>query len=186
MSEKDVLKETRPRMETVIEDFRRKLGTIRTGRAAVSLLDTVMVDYYGTMTPLSQMASVHAPEPQMLTVQPWDQSQIGVVEKAIRSADLGLNPSNDGKLVRIPIPPLTEERRKQLAKQVHDIAEDHRTAVRNVRRDSNERLKKMLKDKVISEDAERDGLDEIQKLTNAFIGKIDEFSKSKENEIMSV
>ena len=186
MSEKDVSKETRPRMETVIEDFRRKLGTIRTGRAAVSLLDTVMVDYYGTMTPLSQMASVHAPEPQMLTVQPWDQSQIGVVEKAIRSADLGLNPSNDGKLVRIPIPPLTEERRKQLAKQVHDIAEDHRTAVRNVRRDSNERLKKMLKDKLISEDAERDGLDEIQKLTNAYIGKIDEFSKSKENEIMSV
>jgi len=186
MSEKDVLKETRPRMETVIEDFRRKLGTIRTGRAAVSLLDTVMVDYYGTMTPLSQMASVHAPEPQMLTVQPWDQSQIGAVEKAIRSADLGLNPSNDGKLVRIPIPPLTEERRKQLAKQVHDIAEDHRTAVRNVRRDSNERLKKMLKDKLISEDAERDGLDEIQKLTNAYIGKIDEFSKSKENEIMSV
>jgi len=186
MSEKDVLKETRPRMETVIEDFRRKLGTIRTGRAAVSLLDTVMVDYYGTMTPLSQMASVHAPEPQMLTVQPWDQSQIGVVEKAIRSADLGLNPSNDGKLVRIPIPPLTEERRKQLAKQVHDIAEDHRTAVRNVRRDSNERLKKMLKDKLISEDAERDGLDEIQKLTNSYIGKIDEFSKSKENEIISV
>jgi len=186
MTEKDVLKETRPRMETVIEDFRRKLGTIRTGRAAVSLLDTVMVDYYGTMTPLSQMASVHAPEPQMLTVQPWDQSQIGAVEKAIRSADLGLNPSNDGKLVRIPIPPLTEERRKQLAKQVHDIAEDHRTAVRNVRRDSNERLKKMLKDKVISEDAERDGLDEIQKLTNSYIGKIDEFSKSKENEIMSV
>jgi len=173
-------------METVIEDFRRKLGTIRTGRAAVSLLDTVIVDYYGTMTPLNQMASVHAPEPQMLTVQPWDQSQIGTVEKAIRAADLGLNPSNDGKLVRIPIPPLTEERRKQLAKQVHDIAEDHRTAVRNVRRDSNERLKKMLKDKLISEDAERDGLDEIQKLTNSYIGKIDELSKSKENEIMSV
>lgn len=186
MSEKDVLKETRPRMETVIEDFRRKLGTIRTGRAAVSLLDTVMVDYYGTMTPLSQMASVHAPEPQMLTVQPWDQSQIGAVEKAIRAADLGLNPSNDGKLVRIPIPPLTEERRKQLAKQVHDVAEDHRTAVRNVRRDSNERLKKMLKDKLISEDAERDGLDEIQKLTNSYISKVDDLSKSKENEIMSV
>ena len=119
MSEKDVIKETRPRMETVIEDFRRKLATIRTGRAAVSLLDTVMVDYYGTMTPLNQMASVHAPEPQMLTVQPWDQTQIAAVEKAIRTADLGLNPSNDGKLVRIPIPPLTEERRKQLAKQVH-------------------------------------------------------------------
>ena len=186
MSEKDIIKETRPRMDTVIEDFRRKLATIRTGRAAVSLLDTVMVDYYGTMTPLNQMASVHAPEPQMLTVQPWDQSQLGAVEKAIRGADLGLNPSNDGKLVRIPIPPLTEERRKQLAKQVHDIAEDHRTAVRNVRRDANERLKKLLKDKTISEDAERDGLDEIQKLTNQYIGKIDDLSKSKETEITSV
>jgi ribosome recycling factor len=173
-------------MDTVIEDFRRKLATVRTGRAAVSLLDTVMVDYYGTMTPLSQMASVHAPEPQMLTVQPWDQSQIGAVEKAIRGADLGLNPSNDGKLVRIPIPPLTEERRKQLAKQVHDIAEDHRTAIRNIRRDGNERLKKMLKDKTISEDAERDGLDEIQKLTNTYIGKIDDLSKHKEQEITSV
>jgi ribosome recycling factor len=186
MSDKDVLKETRPRMETVIDDFRRKLATVRTGRAAVSLLDTIVVDYYGTMTPLSQMASVHAPEPQMLTVQPWDQSQIAAVEKAIRTADLGLNPSNDGKLVRIPIPPLTEERRKQLAKQVHDIAEDHRTAIRNVRRDSNEKLKKMLKDKAISEDAERDGLDEIQKLTNTYIGKIDELSKTKEIEITSV
>ena len=186
MSEKDVIKETRPRMDTVIDDFRRKIATVRTGRAAVTLLDTVMVDYYGTMTPLSQMASVHAPEPQMLTVQPWDQSQIGAVEKAIRTADLGLNPSNDGKLVRIPIPALTEERRKQLAKQVHDIAEDHRTAVRNVRRDANERLKKLLKDKTISEDAERDGLDEIQRLTNTYIGKIDELAKTKEQEITSV
>jgi ribosome recycling factor len=186
MSEKDIIKETRPRMETVIDDFRRKIATVRTGRAAVSLLDNIMVDYYGTMTPLNQMASVHAPEPQMLTVQPWDQSQLGAVEKAIRTADLGLNPSNDGKLVRIPIPPLTEERRKQLAKQVHEIAEDHRTAVRNIRRDGNERLKKMLKDKTISEDAERDGLDEIQKLTNSYIGKIDELSKTKETEITSV
>ena len=186
MSEKDVVKETRPRMETVIDDFRRKLGTIRTGRAAVSLLDTVLVDYYGTMTPLNQMASVHAPEPQMLTVQPWDQTQIAAVEKAIRASDLGLNPSNDGKLVRIPIPALTEERRKQLAKQVHDVAEDHRTAVRNVRRDANDRLKKMLKDKTISEDAERDALEEIQKLTNTYISKIDELSRSKEQEIMSV
>jgi ribosome recycling factor len=186
MNEKDVTKETKPRMETVIEDFRRKLSTIRTGRAAISLLDSVLVDYYGTMTPLNQMASVHAPEPQLLTVQPWDQSQLGAVEKAIRGADLGLNPSNDGKLVRIPIPPLTEERRKQLAKQVHEIAEDHRTATRNIRRDANERLKKMLKDKVISEDSERAGLDEIQKLTNTYIGKIDELSKSKEHEITSV
>jgi ribosome recycling factor len=132
------------------------------------------------------MASVHAPEPQMLTVQPWDQTQLVAVEKAIRAADLGLNPSNDGKLVRIPIPPLTEERRKQLAKQVHEIAEDHRTAIRNIRRDANERLKKMFKDKTISEDNERDGLDEVQKLTNTFTGKIDELSKSKEHELMSV
>ena len=186
MSEKDVIKDTRPRMDTVIEDFRRKLTTVRTGRAVVSLLDNVLVDYYGNLTPLNQMASVHAPEPQMLTVQPWDQSQITAVEKAVRTADLGLNPSNDGKLVRIPIPPLTEERRKQLAKQVHDIAEDHRTAVRNVRRDANERLRKMLKDKLISEDAERDALEEVQKLTNTYIGKIDDLSKTKEQEITSV
>ena len=132
------------------------------------------------------MASVHAPEPQMLTVQPWDQTQLAAVEKAIRAADLGLNPSNDGKLVRIPIPPLTEERRRQLAKQIHDIAEDHRTAIRNVRRDGNDRLKKMLKDKLISEDAERDALEEIRKLTDNFITKIDELSKGKEQEIMSV
>ena len=186
MSERDVIKDTRPRMDTVMEDFRRKLATVRTGRAAVSLLDSVMVDYYGTPTPLSQMASVHAPEPQMLTVQPWDQTQVPAIEKAIRASDLGLNPSNDGKLVRIPIPTLTEERRKQLAKQVHEIAEDHRTAVRNIRRDANERLKKMLKDKQISEDNERDGLEEVQKLTNTYIGKIDELTKSKEHELTTV
>ena len=186
MTEKDVVKETRPRMEHAIDDVRRKLATVRTGRASVSLLDTVIVDYYGTATPLNQMASVHAPEPQMLTVQPWDPTQLGNVEKAIRAADLGLNPSNDGKLVRIPIPPLTEERRKQLAKQVHEIAEEHRTAIRNIRRDQNDKLKKMLKDKAISEDAERDGLDEIQKLTDSHISKIDELSKSKEHEIMNV
>jgi ribosome recycling factor len=186
MSEKDVIKETKPRMDAAIDDVRRKLATVRTGRAAVSLLDNIQVDYYGTPTPLNQMASVHAPEPQMLTVQPWDQTQVANVEKAIRSADLGLNPSNDGKLVRIPIPPLTEERRKQLARQVHEIAEEHRTAIRNIRRDENDKLKKMLKDKSISEDAERDGLDEVQKLTDSFISKIDELSKSKEHEIMSI
>jgi ribosome recycling factor len=186
MSEKDVIKDTRPRMESVIEDVRRKLATVRTGRAAVSLLDSIMVEYYGTPTPLSQMASVHAPEPNMLTVQPWDQTQLGAIEKAIRSSDLGLNPTNDGKLVRIPIPPLTEERRKQLAKLVHEIAEDHRTAVRNLRREANDRLKKLLKDKAISEDAERDGLDEVQKLTNTYISKIDELAKSKEQELLHV
>ena len=186
MSEKDVIKETKPRMDAAIDDVRRKLATVRTGRAAVSLLDNIQVDYYGTPTPLNQMASVHAPEPQMLTVQPWDQTQVANVEKAIRAADLGLNPSNDGKLVRIPIPPLTEERRKQLARQVHEIAEEHRTAIRNIRRDENDKLKKMLKDKSISEDAERDGLDEVQKLTDSFISRIDELSKSKEHEIMSI
>ncbi|PYS49907.1 MAG: ribosome recycling factor [Acidobacteria bacterium] len=186
MSEKDVIKEVRPRMESAVDDAKRKLGTVRTGRAVVSLLDNVMVEYYGTMTPLNQMASVHVPEPQMLTVQPWDQTQLGAIEKAIRAADLGLNPSNDGKLVRIPIPPLTEERRKQLAKQVHEIAEEHRTAIRNIRRDANDRLKKMLKEKTISEDNERDGLDEIQKMTNNYITKIDELMKTKENEILSV
>ena len=186
MSEKDVIKETRPRMEGAVEDFKKRIAAIRTGRAAVSILDTVTVDYYGTPTPLNQMASVHAPEPQLLTVQPWDQTQLGAIEKAIRAADLGLNPSNDGKLVRIPVPPLTEERRKQLAKQVHDTAEDHRTAVRNVRRDANDRLKKMLKDKQISEDAERDALAEVQKLTDTYIGKIDELAKGKEQEILSV
>ena len=186
MSEKEIIKDTRPRMESAIDDVRRKLATVRTGRASVSLLDTVVVDYYGTQTPLNQMASVHAPEPQMLTVQPWDPTQLGHVEKAIRAADLGLNPSNDGKLVRIPIPPLTEERRKQLAKQVHEIAEEHRTTIRNIRRDANDKLKKMLKDKTISEDNERDGLDEVQKLTDTYISKIDELSKSKEHELMSV
>lgn len=186
MSEKEIIKETKPRMESAIDDVRRKLATVRTGRASISLLDTVLVDYYGTPTPLNQMASVHAPEPQMLTVQPWDPTQLVSVEKAIRAADLGLNPSNDGKLIRIPIPPLTEERRKQLAKQIHEIAEEHRTAIRNIRRDANDRLKKMLKDKTISEDNERDGLDEVQKLTDTYIGKIDEVSKGKEHEIMSV
>jgi len=186
MTEKDVIKDTKPRMDAAVEDLRRKLGSVRTGRAAVSVLDPVMVDYYGTPTPLNQMASIHVPEPQMITVQPWDQTQLGAIEKAIRAADLGLNPSNDGKLVRVPIPPLTEERRKQLAKQVHEFAEEHRTAVRNVRRDANDRLKKLLKDKTISEDAERDALDEIQKLTNNFISKIDELAKNKEQELMSV
>lgn len=186
MNEKDVIKDARGRMDAAIDDFKRKIAAIRTGRAVVSILDTVMVDYYGTPTPLNQMASVHVPEPQLLTVQPWDQTQVGPIEKAIRAADLGLNPSNDGKLVRVPIPPLTEERRKQLAKQVHEVAEEHRTAVRNVRRDANDRLKKMLKDKQISEDAERDSLQEIQKLTDTHIAKIDELLKIKEHEITNV
>ncbi len=173
-------------MESVIEDFKRKLANIRTGRATVGLLDSVMVDYYGTPTPLNQMASVAVPEPQMLTVQPWDISQLGAVEKAIIAANLGLNPSNDGKMIRLPIPPLNEERRKQLAKQVNEIAEEHRVAIRNVRHQSNDALKRLLKDKEVSEDEERSGLDEVQKLTNNFVAKVDELAKNKEQEIMSV
>ena len=173
-------------MDAVVEDFKRRLGNVRTGRATVGLLDTVMVDYYGTPTPLNQMASVAVPEPQLLTVQPWDMSQVNAVEKAIIAANLGMNPSNDGKIIRLPIPPLNEERRKQLAKQVHEIAEDHRVAIRNVRHSANDALKKMLKDKAISEDEERGGLDDVQKLTNTYIAKIDEHAKHKEQDIMSV
>ncbi len=173
-------------MESVIEDFKRKLANVRTGRATVGLLDSVSVDYYGTPTPLNQMASVAVPEPQLITVQPWDMSQLGAVEKAIIAANLGLNPSNDGKVIRLPVPPLNEERRKQLAKQIHEIAEDHRIAIRNVRHASNDTLKKMLKDKLVSEDEERSGLDDVQKLTNEFVAKVDELSKNKEAEVMSV
>src|SRR3982751_2478062 len=155
MSVQDVTRDTRPKMEAVIEDFKRKLSNVRTGRATVGLLDAVHVDYYGTSTPLNQMASVAVPEPHLLTVQPWDASQLGAVEKAIIAANLGFNPSNDGKLIRLPIPQLNEERRKQLAKQIHEIAEEHRIAIRNVRHASNDVLKKMLKDKEIPEDDER-------------------------------
>lgn len=173
-------------MDAVVEDFKRKLANVRTGRATIGLLDPVHVDYYGTSTPLNQMASIAVPEPQLITVQPWDISQLGAVEKAIIAANLGLNPSNDGKVIRLPVPPLNEERRKQLAKQVHEIAEDHRVAVRNVRHQSNDSLKRLLKDKAISEDDERSSLDEVQRLTNQYIGKIDELAKNKETEIMSV
>ncbi len=186
MSVEEILRETKPKMEGVIEDLKRKLANVRTGRATVGLLDSVVVDYYGTPTPLNQMASVAVPEPQMLTVQPWDISQLGAVEKAIIGANLGINPSNDGKIIRLPIPALNEERRKQLAKQVHEIAEEHKVAVRNIRHHSNDGLKKLLKDKLISEDDERHGLDEVQKLTNTFTGKIDELAKTKETEIMHV
>lgn len=186
MSVDSVTSAAKPKMEAVIEDFKRKLANVRTGRATVGILDSVVVDYYGSPTPLSQMASVAVPEPQLLTVQPWDISQLAAVEKAIIAANLGLNPSNDGKIIRLAVPALNEERRKQFAKQIHEIAEDHRIAVRNIRHSSNDALKKMQKDKEISEDDERSGLDEVQKLTNTYIGTIDELAKNKENEIMSV
>jgi ribosome recycling factor len=186
MSIDNLLKETKPEMEAVIEDLKRKLTNIRTGRATVGLLDSVMVDYYGVPTPLSQMASVNVPEAQMLTVQPWDTTQISAIEKAINSANLGMNPSNDGRMIRLSIPPLNEERRRQLSKQAHEIAEEHKVAVRGVRHRANDALKTMLKAKEISEDDERYGLDEVQKLTNLHTGKIDELAKTKEQEIMSV
>ena len=186
MEIKDVVNDARRRMDSAVEDARKKLTTVRTGRASVSILDGVTVEYYGTEMPLNQLATIHAPEPTMLTVQPFDPTALGGIEKAIRASDLGLNPSNDGKLIRVPVPPLTEERRKQMAKVVHDIAEEHRTAVRNVRRDSNDHVKKMLKEKKVSEDAEKEGLDQIQKLTDQHIAKINEVSEHKEKEIMTV
>ncbi|HWC76210.1 MAG TPA: ribosome recycling factor [Blastocatellia bacterium] len=186
MEIKEIINDAKRRMDSAVEDARKKLGAVRTGRASVSLLDNVQVEYYGTMMPLNQVATIHAPEPTMLTVQPFDPTQLGPLEKAIRASDLGLNPANDGKLIRVPIPPLTEERRKQMVKVVHDIAEEHRTAVRNIRRDSNDQLKKMLKEKTISEDAEKDGLDQVQKLTDQHIGKINEVSEHKEKEVMTV
>lgn len=186
MEIKDIINDARKRMDSAVEDSRRKLATVRTGRASVSLLDNVTVDYYGTQMPLNQVATIHAPEPTLLTVQPFDPTQLGNIEKAIRASELGLNPANDGKLIRVPIPPLTEERRRQMVKVVHELAEEHRTAVRNVRRDANDHLKKMLKDKTISEDTERDGLDQIQKLTDQHITRINEISEHKEKEVMTV
>jgi ribosome recycling factor len=171
-------------MDKVLSDLQHNMAGIRTGRASISLLEPIRADYYGTPTPLNQMAQLHVPEPSLITVQPFDASQIGSIEKAIRSSDLGLNPSNDGKVIRVPIPPLTEERRKELVKKLHHVAEDHRVALRNIRRDANEQLKKLLKDKTISEDEERRALDETQKVTDGVIAKLDQAVKAKEKEIL--
>ena len=173
-------------MEKVLGDLQHAMAGIRTGRASISLLDGIRVDYHGTPTPLNQLATLHVPDPSLITVQPWDVSQIGAIEKTIRSSDLGLNPANDGKIIRIPIPPLTQERRKELVKHLHHVAEDHRVGVRNIRRDANEAVKKLLKDKLISEDDERRALDEIQKLTDAQIQKLDQAAKNKEKEILEI
>jgi ribosome recycling factor len=177
---------TRVRMEKVLGDLQHALAVIRTGRASVSLLDPVKVDYYGTPTPLNQIATLHVPEPSLITVQPWDVSQIGPIEKAIRSSDLGLNPSNDGKLIRVPIPALTAERRKELVKHLHGVAEDHRVSIRNIRRDANEALKKLLKDKLISEDDDRRAHDEVQNLTDSCMQKLDQAAKTKEKEVLEL
>ena len=185
-SVKDVDANAKSRMDKVLSDLQHEMAGVRTGRASMSLLDNVRAEAYGTPMPLNQLATLHVPDATMITVQPFDVSQIGAIEKAIRAADLGLNPSNDGKIIRVPIPSLTEERRKDLVKKVHHIAEDHRVALRNVRRDSNEHIKKLLKDKLISEDEDRRAHDEIQKLTDAYIQKLDNAVKSKEKEMMEM
>jgi ribosome recycling factor len=183
-SVKEVEANGHSRMEKVLADLQQEMAHIRTGRASIGLLDSIRVEYYGSPVPLNQVSQLHVPEPAMITVQPWDPSMIGPVEKAIRNADLGLNPSNDGKIIRVPIPPLTQERRRELAKKLSHIAEERRVSLRNVRRDANEQLKKLLKDKLISEDDERQALDSIQKLTDGYIGKIDQAAKAKEKEIL--
>ncbi len=177
---------TKTRMEKVSTDLQHELTHIRTGRASINLLDMVRVDSYGEMSPLNHVATLHVPEPALITIQPYDPSQIKAIERAILASDLGLNPSNDGKLIRLPIPPLTTERRKDLVKKVHNVAEEHRVALRNIRRDANESVKKLLKDKLISEDDDRRAHEEIQKLTDAGMKKIDAQSLAKEKEIMEL
>ena len=183
---KDVETVAKGRMEKVISDFQHQMTTLRTGRASVHLLDGVTVEAYGSPMPISHLATLHAPEPTMITVQPYDGSQIGPIEKAIRSADLGLNPSNDGKLIRVPVPALTEERRKEMVKHLHVMVEEHRVAVRNIRRDANDQFKKMLKDKQISEDDDRRGHDDVQKMTDAHVTKLEDLAKIKEKEVMEI
>ncbi len=183
---KDIRAQLKSRMEKAVEDFRREMAATRTGRASVHMLDTVNVEYYGSQMPLNQIAQVHAPEPQLITVQPFDPTSLPAIEKAIRTADLGLNPMNDGKLIRVPVPALTEERRKDMVKHLHKILEEHRTAVRNIRRDGNDAIKKAMKDKKITEDDEKRAMDEIQKLTDDEIKKMEDMSKAKEKEVLEI
>ncbi len=182
----ETVKEAKKRMEKVEADLRAELSTLRTGRASLSLLDHVRFDYYGTPTPLKEAAKLAVTDATTLTIQPFDPSILGEIERAIRAGDLGLNPANDGKLIRVPIPSLTEDRRKELVKHLHKILESHRTGVRNVRRDVNEVLKKMLKDKQISEDDERRFMEEVQKTTDQAIARLDEMGRNKEKEITTV
>ena len=174
------------RMEKAVEDFRKAMASVRTGRASVHMLDSVTVEAYGSQMPLNQVAQVHAPEAQLITVQPYDPSQLAAIEKAIRGGELGLNPMNDGKMIRVPVPALTHERRQDMVKHLHKVLEEHRTAVRNIRRDGNDAIKKSLKDKKITEDEEKRSLDEIQKLTDAEIKKMEEMSKAKEKEVLEM
>jgi ribosome recycling factor len=185
-SVKEVEAHLKARMDKAMGDLQHEMAAIRTGRASLGILDHIRVDYYGTPTPLNQLANLHVPEPSLITIQPWDVSQIGPIEKAIRISDLGLNPANDGKIIRLPIPPLTEERRKELVKKLHAAAEHHRVSVRNVRRDGNEAVKKLLKDKKITEDEDKRAHDEIQKVTDGYMERIDAAARTKEKEILEI
>jgi ribosome recycling factor len=173
----------RTRMEKAVDDFRKELATIRTGRANATLLDNVRVDYHGTPMPVNQLGTMTVPDPTMIVIAPWDPSAVALIDKAIRTADLGLNPTNDGKVVRVPIPSLTEERRKDLVKQLHKVLENHRTAVRNIRRDLKEAMEK---EKKISEDEKKRALDELEKLSHSETKKIEDLSAAKEKEVMQI
>ncbi|HTT32463.1 MAG TPA: ribosome recycling factor [Methylomirabilota bacterium] len=183
---KDAMTAARTRMEKAVDDFRKELATIRTGRANASLLDNIRVDYHGTPMPVNQLGTMTVPDPSMIVIAPWDPSAVGMIDKAIRTSDLGLNPTNDGKVVRVPIPALTEERRKDLVKQLHKVLENHRTAVRNIRRDMKEAIEKLEKEKKISEDEKKRALDELEKVSHAETKKIEDLSAAKEKEVMSI
>lgn len=183
---KETYAQLKTRMEKAVDDFRKAMAATRTGRASVHMLDNVTVDYYGSQMPLNQIAQVHAPEAQLITVQPFDPSSLAAIEKSIRGGELGLNPMNDGKLIRVPVPALTQERRQEMVKHLHKVLEEHRTAVRNIRRDGNDAIKKAMKDKKINEDDEKRSLEEIQKLTDDEIKKMEEMSKNKEKEVLEL
>jgi ribosome recycling factor len=183
---KDTQQQLKTRMEKAVDDFRATLASTRTGRASVHMLDQVKVPYYGSDMPLNQVAQVTAPDANLILIQPWDPSIIADIEKALRTSDLGFNPQNDGKVVRIPVPPMTEERRKEVVKHLNKTLEDHRTAVRNIRRDGNDMIKKTAKDKKISEDEEKRSLEEIQKLTDDEIRRMEEMCRNKEREVLQI
>jgi len=185
-STKDGLAQAKTRMEKAVEDFRRELAGVRTGRANVSLLDSIRVDYHGTPMPINQLGTMSVPDPTMIVIAPWDPGAVALIDKAIRTSDLGLNPSNDGKVVRVPIPSLTEERRKEMVKYLHKVLENHRTAVRNIRRDVKDAIDKLEKEKKISEDEKKRSLDELEKLTHAEIKKMEDLSAAKEKEVLDV
>ncbi len=186
VTSKEALLQAKTRMEKAVEDFRKDLSSIRTGRANVSLLDSIRVDYHGTPMPINQLAALNVPDPATIVVAPWDPSAVPLIDKAIRTSELGLNPANDGKVVRVPIPPLTEDRRKDLVKHIHKVLENHRTAVRNIRRDLKEAVEKLEKDKKISEDERKRSLDELEKLTHSETKKIEDLSAAKEKEVMEI